>query len=53
MVSTSLIGDRHIRAMVAVWQKERLAPATIQTYLSSAITPQLCLAEAAGRSINT
>lgn len=28
------LGDRHIRAMVAVWQKERLAPATIQTYLS-------------------
>jgi hypothetical protein len=27
------LGDRHIRAMV-VWQKERLAPATIQTYLS-------------------
>jgi len=28
------LGDRHIRAMVAIWQKERLAPATIQTYLS-------------------
>ena len=28
------LGDRHIRAMVAVWQKEKLAPATIQTYLS-------------------
>lgn len=28
------LGDRHIRAMVAVWQRERLAPATIQTYLS-------------------
>ncbi len=28
------LGDRHIQAMVAVWQKERLAPATIQTYLS-------------------
>lgn len=28
------LGDRHIRAMVAVWQKERLAPATIQTYMS-------------------
>ena len=28
------LGDRHIRAMVALWQKERLAPATIQTYLS-------------------
>ena len=28
------LGDRHIRAMLAVWQAERLAPATIQTYLS-------------------
>ena len=28
------LGDRHIRAMAAVWQKEQLAPATIQTYLS-------------------
>lgn len=28
------LGDRHIRAMIAVWQRERLAPATIQTYLS-------------------
>jgi len=28
------LGDRHIQAMVAVWQRERLAPATIQTYLS-------------------
>lgn len=28
------LGDRHIRAMAAVWQQERLAPATIQTYLS-------------------
>lgn len=28
------LGDRHIRAMVAVWQQEQLAPATIQTYLS-------------------
>lgn len=28
------LGDRHIRAMVTVWKKERLAPATIQTYLS-------------------
>jgi len=26
--------ERHIRASVAVWQKEGLAPATIQTYLS-------------------
>lgn len=28
------LGDRHIRAMVAVWREEKLAPATIQTYLS-------------------
>ena len=28
------LGDRHIRAMVEVWQREKLAPATIQTYLS-------------------
>lgn len=28
------LGDRHIRAMVAVWQCEQLAPATIHTYLS-------------------
>ena len=28
------LGQRHLRAMVQVWQKERLAPATIQTYLS-------------------
>ncbi len=28
------LGERHIRAMAVVWQKERLAPATIQTYLS-------------------
>ena len=28
------LGDRHIRAMIKVWQQERLAPATIQTYLS-------------------
>lgn len=26
--------DRHIRAMVGIWQQEGLAPATIQTYLS-------------------
>lgn len=26
--------DQHIRAMVAVWQQEQLAPATLQTYLS-------------------
>lgn len=28
------LGDCHIRAMVGVWQREGLAPATIQTYLS-------------------
>lgn len=28
------LGDRHIRAMISVWQREQLAPATIQTYLS-------------------
>ncbi|RJG00596.1 integrase domain-containing protein [Noviherbaspirillum sedimenti] len=28
------LGQRHIRAMVALWQQEQLAPATIQTYLS-------------------
>ncbi len=28
------LGDRHIRAMIKVWQQEQLAPATIQTYLS-------------------
>lgn len=28
------LGDRHIRAMVEVWQRKKLAPATIQTYLS-------------------
>jgi site-specific recombinase XerC len=28
------LGDRHIRAMIKVWQHEQLAPATIQTYLS-------------------
>ena len=28
------LGQKHIRAMVQVWQRERLAPATIQTYLS-------------------
>lgn len=28
------LGQRHIHAMVQVWQRERLAPATIQTYLS-------------------
>ena len=28
------LGQRHIQAMVALWQQEGLAPATIQTYLS-------------------
>ncbi len=28
------LGDRHVRAMLKVWQQEKLAPATIQTYLS-------------------
>ncbi|RUP35435.1 MAG: integrase [Curvibacter sp.] len=28
------LGNRHILAMVQVWRTERLAPATIQTYLS-------------------
>ncbi len=28
------LGQKHIRAMVQVWQRDRLAPATIQTYLS-------------------
>lgn len=28
------LGERHIRAMVSVWQTEKLSPATIQTYLS-------------------
>jgi site-specific recombinase XerC len=28
------LGVRHIRAMVKVWQREKLAPATIQTYFS-------------------
>lgn len=28
------LGQKHIHAMVQVWQRERLAPATIQTYLS-------------------
>jgi integrase len=28
------LGERHIEAMVAIWQAEQLAPATIQTYLS-------------------
>ena len=28
------LGHRHVKAIVAVWQTEKLAPATIQTYLS-------------------
>ena len=28
------LGQKHIHSMVQVWQRERLAPATIQTYLS-------------------
>lgn len=28
------LGQKHIHAMVQVWQREHLAPATIQTYLS-------------------
>ena len=28
------LGQRHVQAMAAVWQKEKLAAATIQTYLS-------------------
>ena len=28
------LGQKHLRAMVAVWRQEHLAPATIQTYLS-------------------
>lgn len=28
------LGDRHIRAIVAVWREEKRAPSTIQTYLS-------------------
>lgn len=28
------LGQKHLRAMVRVWQQDRLAPATIQTYLS-------------------
>ena len=28
------LGQKHIHAMVQVWQREKLAPATIQTYLS-------------------
>ena len=28
------LGQKHLHAMVQVWQRERLAPATIQTYLS-------------------
>jgi integrase len=28
------LGTRHIKAMVAVWQQQKLAPGTLQTYLS-------------------
>jgi site-specific recombinase XerC len=28
------LGQKHVQAMVMVWQREQLAPATIQTYLS-------------------
>lgn len=28
------LGQKHVRAMVAVWRSEQLAPGTIQTYLS-------------------
>jgi len=28
------LGQKHVQAMVRVWQRERLAPATIQSYLS-------------------
>jgi integrase len=28
------LGDKHVRAMVQLWQQDKLAPATIQTYLS-------------------
>ena len=28
------LGDRHVSAIVTLWQQEKLAPATIQTYLS-------------------
>jgi site-specific recombinase XerC len=28
------LGQKHLQAMVEVWQRERLAPATVQTYLS-------------------
>ena len=28
------LGERHVRAMVQVWQQRQLAPGTIQTYLS-------------------
>lgn len=28
------LGQKHVQAMVQVWQREHLAPATIQTYLS-------------------
>jgi integrase len=28
------VGHRHVKAVVAIWQQEKFAPATIQTYLS-------------------
>jgi hypothetical protein len=28
------LGHRHVKAVIAVWQQEKLAPATLQTYLS-------------------
>lgn len=28
------VSDRHIRAMIEIWQRDKLAPGTIQTYLS-------------------
>ncbi|HVR53033.1 MAG TPA: phage integrase N-terminal domain-containing protein [Pseudorhodoferax sp.] len=28
------LGQKHLQAMVQIWQRERLAPATVQTYLS-------------------
>ena len=40
------LGDRHIRAMVGVWQQEKLAAATIQTYLSFLRDPSLWIGKA-------
>jgi integrase len=28
------VSDRHIRAMIEIWQRDKLAPGTVQTYLS-------------------